>query len=48
MVNQQKIIPMGWLQGVTMDIEGAIALVDFDVIKIVDDNNPYPMLLVIH
>lgn len=28
-----------------MDIEGASALVDFEVIEIVDDNNPYPVLL---
>jgi len=45
MVNQQKIIPMGQLHGVTMDIEGVSALVDFEVIEIVDDRNPYPMLL---
>ena len=30
------------LQEVTVDIEGAIALADFEVIEIVDDNNPYP------
>ena len=45
MANQQKILPMGRLQGVTVDIEGASALADFEVIEIVDDNNPYPMLL---
>jgi len=45
MVNQQKIIPMGRLQGVTVDIEGANALEDFEVIEIVDDRNPYPALL---
>ena len=45
MVNQQKIIPMGRLQGVTMDIEGASTLVDFEVIEIVDDSNPYHALL---
>ena len=28
-----------------MDIEGASALADFEVIKIVDDSNPYPALL---
>ena len=28
-----------------MDIEGASALADFEVIEIVDDNNPYPLLL---
>jgi len=36
---------MGRLQGVTMDIEGVSALVDFEVIEIVNDNNPYPVLL---
>jgi len=28
-----------------MDIEGASALANFEVINIVDDNNPYPALL---
>jgi len=36
---------MGRLQGVTIDIKGTRALVDFKVIEIVDDNNPYPTLL---
>jgi len=45
MANQQKIIPMGQMQGLTVDIEGVSALADFEVIEIVDDNNPYPALL---
>ena len=45
MTNQQKIIPMGRLQGVIVDIEGMSALADFEVIEIVDDRNPYPALL---
>ena len=45
MENQQKIIPMGCLYGVTMDIEGVSALANFDVIEIVDNSNPYPMKL---
>ena len=45
MANQQKIIPMGRLQGVTVDIEGTSAQADFEVIDIVDDSNPYPTLL---
>lgn len=45
MVNQQKIIPMGCLHGVIIDIEGASTLDDFEVIKIVDDSIPYPTLL---
>ena len=45
MMNQHKIIPMGQLHRVTVDIEGASALVDFEVIKIVDDDHPYTALL---
>ena len=45
MANQQKILPMGRLQWVTVDIEGASMQVDFEVIEIVDDNNPYLALL---
>ena len=36
---------MGRLQGITVDIEGARALAYFEVIEIVDEKNPYPMLL---
>jgi len=45
MANQQKIIAMGHLHGVTVDIEGVHAIANFEVIKIVDDSNPYPLLL---
>jgi len=45
MVNQQNILPMGRLQGVIVDIEGASTQTDFEVIDIVDDSNPYPTLL---
>jgi len=39
---------MGHLHGVTIDIEGASAPVDFEVIEIVDDSNPYTMPLGIY
>lgn len=45
MENQQKILPMGRFQGVTIDIEGTSMQTDFELIDIVDDNNPYPMFL---
>lgn len=45
MANQQKILPMGRLQGVTVDIEGISMQTNFEVIEIVDHNNPYPALL---
>lgn len=44
MENQKKIIPMGLLQGVTVDIECASALANFEVIEIMGDSNPYPTL----
>ena len=45
MANQQKIIPMGRLYGVAVDIEGKSDLANFEVIKNANDNNPYPKLL---
>ena len=45
MVNQQKILPMGRLQGITVGIKGVSMLAYFEVIEIVDDINSYPMLL---
>ena len=40
MANQQKILPMGRLQGVTVDIEGTSTQMDFEVIEIINDSNP--------
>jgi len=45
MENQQKLIPLGYLYGVTLDIKGVSALANFEVIEIVDDSDPYPTLL---
>jgi len=36
---------MGRLQGVIVDIEGMSTWMEFEVIGIVDGNNPYPTLL---
>ena len=45
MESQQKILPMGRLQGITVDIEGVTTQTDFEVIKIMDESSPYPTLL---
>ena len=45
MENQQKIIPLGRLSKIMVDIAGVKARVDFEVIEIVEDFNPYPTLL---
>ena len=45
LANKKIIIPLGHLHGVTVDIEGVDAIIDFEVIKTVDDSNPYASLL---
>ena len=45
MDNQQKIIPLGRLSKIVVDIAGAKVRVDFEVIRIVEDADPYPTLL---
>ena len=42
--NQSKVIPIGQLTQVLVEIEGPRTYVDFEVIDIVDDTNPYPTL----
>ena len=36
---------MGRLSNVPVDIDGVWSLVDFEVIEIIDDSNPFPTLL---
>ena len=45
LANQQRIVPLGRLLSVPIDIDGVSTLADFEVIEIIDDNNPYPALL---
>ena len=40
-----KVLPIGRLSQVLVDIEGLCTFADFEVINIVDDMNPYPTLL---
>ena len=43
--NQAKLLPIGRLSNVIVDVEGLRTYADFEVINIVDDTNPYPTLL---
>jgi len=45
MANQQKILPMGRLQGIMVDIEGTSTRTKFEVIEIMHESTPYPALL---
>jgi hypothetical protein len=43
--NQHKVLPIGRLKGVTVDLDGVLTKADFEVIEIVDGTTPYPSLL---
>ena len=45
MANQQAISPFGRLEHVLVEINGVRMFAYFEVIEIVDDNCPYPVLL---
>jgi hypothetical protein len=43
--NQHRVLPIGRLKGVIVDLDGVHTKADFEVIEIVDDTTPYPTLL---
>jgi hypothetical protein len=43
--NQHRVLPIGRLKRVIVDLDGVCTKVDFEVIEIVDDTTPYPTLL---
>ena len=45
LANQAKVLPIGLLSNVIVDVEGLHTSANFEVINIVDDTNPYPALL---
>ena len=38
-------MPLGRFPSVQVDIDGVCTAADFEVIELIDDNNPYPALL---
>ena len=45
LANQQRVIPLGCLSSVPVDIDGVHSLANFEVIEIIDDSTPYLALL---
>jgi hypothetical protein len=45
LANQHKVLPIGRLKGVTVDLDGVHTKANFEVIEIVDDTTPYLTLL---
>ena len=45
LVNHSKVLPIGRLTQVPIEVEALSTYANFEVINIVDDTNPYPALL---
>jgi hypothetical protein len=45
LANQHRVLPIGRLKGVIVDLDGVCTMADFEVIKIVDGTTPYPTFL---
>jgi hypothetical protein len=45
LANQHRVLPIGRLKLVTVDLDGVHTKADFKVIEIVNDTTPYPTLL---
>ena len=45
LANQQRVIPLGRLSNVPVDLDGVRNLANFEVIEIIDENMSYPTLL---
>jgi hypothetical protein len=45
LANKHKVLPIGWLKGVTVDLDGVHTKDDLEVIEIVDGTTPYLTLL---
>ena len=48
LANQEKVLPIGRLSQVPVDIEGLCTFSNFEVINIADDTNPFPTILGIY
>ena len=44
LANQHRVVPIGILKGISIDIDGVCTMEDFEVIEIIDNNSPYPSL----
>ena len=47
LANQHRVLPIGKLKGVTLDLDRVHTKVDFEVIEIVNNMTPYLALLVL-
>jgi hypothetical protein len=45
LANQRKVLPIGILKGVTIDLDGVCTMEDFEVVEIVDVTTPWRILL---
>jgi hypothetical protein len=43
--NQHRVVPIGRLKGILVDLDGVRTMADFEVFDIVNNTSPYPTLL---
>lgn len=43
--NRHKVVPIGRLNGIRVDLDGVRTMDDFEFINIVDNTSPYPTLV---
>jgi len=43
--NQHRVVPIGRLKGIPVDLYGVCTIADFEVIDVVDNTIPYPTVL---
>jgi hypothetical protein len=42
--NKHRVLPIGRIKGLTVDLDGVRTMADFEIIEIVDCTTPYPTL----
>ena len=45
LANQHRVVPIGILKRIIVDLDGVRTMADFEVIDIIDNTSPYPSLL---
>jgi hypothetical protein len=43
--NKHRVVPIGRLKGILVDLDGVCTMEDFEVIDIIDNTSPHPPLL---
>jgi hypothetical protein len=45
LANQHRVVPIGRMKGILVDLDGVCTMQDFEVIEIIDNTSPYQTLM---